>query len=202
MIDQPVTDTPLAAIVNSLDFLDKLASVGMGVEYAASGRTDGISNQELLRIHAEDGVTRKDGRNIKRNALPDERDVLKCAEAFAAEIEKHLARVGEVGSRGKVVTQEAAAKQAGAAALKRCGIIYRDALKTNIEKQQNADGSRMETVEQDRYAKNRKRLYNIAESIVFQASSQLVNAVNNGKFTVYYDRNKILKMLSIADGSI
>jgi len=194
------------AAAAAVDFLAKLCALGVGVSYVVTPRVGGkISNAEIVRIHAEEGVNRDDIGNVKRSLYPSENQINVLTKVFAEEVAKHLEKIGKEytrrvmpsdGAQGpaqmvtKTFTEEKQVKQAGASALKKVAVIYRDAMKANLDAQQNTDGSAMRSVKED-YAIKRMEQHSVDPSAVFQATGQLENAFENGKYVLYYDPSKI-----------
>jgi hypothetical protein len=189
----------------AVDFLKQLMQVGVGVQYVSAPRNDGISNAEIIRIHAEEGVNRKDVGNVKRSLYPNESQINALTKVFTDEVTKHLLRIGQeytrrikpaAGASGPaqqvtmVRTEEKQVKQAGASALKKVAVIYHDHMEENLTAQKNTDGTPMRSVKDD-YAIRRLREHSVDPSAVFQATGQLENAFEAGKYILYYDPSKI-----------
>lgn len=206
----------------AVDFLQQLMQAGVGIQYVVAPRVGGgISNAEIIRIHAEEGVQRNDIGNVKRSLYPNQEQINALTKVFADEVTKHLVKIGkeytrrvgpgktsialEAGFSGpvqqvatfgpaqmvtKTYTEEKQVKQAGASALNKVAKIYHGHMANNLEASRNTDGSPMMSVKDD-YAEKRLRLHSVDPGIVFQATGQLENAFQNGKYKLYYDPSKI-----------
>jgi hypothetical protein len=60
----------------------------------------------------------------------------------------------------------------------------------NLDASRNTDGTPMHSVKDD-YAIRRMNQHSVDPGIVFQATGQLENAFQNGKYKLYYDPSKI-----------
>ena len=131
---EPQNNNNAGASAAAVDFLAQLVRIGIGIEFASESRTGGgIGNGEIIRIHAVEGVKRNDIGTVKRSIYPNEQQVYKAGEVFAAAVAKQLERIGKeytrrigpgAGMSGPkqqitgVYTEEKQVKQAGASALK------------------------------------------------------------------------------------
>jgi len=94
------------------------------------------------------------------------------------------------------VTIDQATKQAIAASLRDSAKIYQAEIARLISSQTNTDGSQMEKVTDD-YAEQRKRTWSISNSVVFQASGQLLRAIKSGTYKLFYDKKRIDAIKSV-----
>jgi hypothetical protein len=205
----PITGNNNAeAAAAAVGFLAQLVQIGIGIEFASPPRKGGeIGNGELVRIHAVEGVKRKTGEVIKRSIYPNEQQVYKAGEAFAAAVAKQLERIGKEYTRrvgpGKGIqgpkqqitgtyTEERQVKAAGASALKAAAVIYHDAMEENLDSMKNTDGSSMREVKED-YALRRLSEHGVSPSAIMQATGQLESAFQSGQYKLYYKPGEMTK---------
>jgi hypothetical protein len=201
MADDITGASNAGAAAAAVDFLAQLVKIGIGIEFASEPRVGGgIGNGEIIRIHAVEGVKRNDIGVVKRSIYPNEQQVYKAGEAFAAAVAKHLSRIGQeytrrigpgAGMEGPkqqitgTYTEEKQVKQAGASALKAAAVVYHDDMKLNLDSMKNTDGTSMQSVK-DNYALRRLSEHMVSPSAIMQATGQLESAFEAGKYTLYY----------------
>lgn len=194
------------AAMEAIGFIEKLSTMGLGVQFLSGARSDSkISNAEIIRIHATEGVKRKDGTVIKRSIYPGEKTIEECGRVFAKKVAKHMERIGKEYTRRigpgkdmfgpvqqitKKYDEDKEAKQAGADALKSCAVVYRDAMVENLSNQTDSNGMQLASVTEN-YAMRRLVAHGVSPDAVFQATGQLENAFEKGRYVLYYDPAKI-----------
>lgn len=167
----------VAAMENTMKMIQEMGATVAGIQLDADTRDNGITNAELLLIHAE-GIESKTG-TVVRNVLATPLDVNEMAAAFMDKASEVLEGISDDPAEESEIKRKA--NQAMAKGLKDGAQIYRKKLMQRVNDGMASDGNPLDPVTPE-YAAQRLRKYGVPASAVFKASGDLLNNLARGRF--------------------
>ncbi len=170
-------------IARMLEILSKSNSGGEWYSDARQNPKD-PSNKQIIEYLAEQG------RDIRAN-IQEQED---AAQLFANEIVRQMSRVGRVTKNKVKITAEQQAKAGIIGGIRKAMKYIAGSMSERVKSGTTNDESKAKAVT-EKYAKQRKRKYGVAESVVYIATRQLATALLEGKIKIFYKNKKSAKAL-------
>lgn len=200
-------DTGIDGAVEALSALQIAIDAGAGITYLDDDRNDGKTNKQILEWHAQ-GVRTKEGL-VKRDITLTDEDRDKAAKIFeesyrefiekkqrSRQPKKATKKSGGAfrqglrrGAKGDISGKNDA-KAALASAMRKAAKSLTEVFKERWQGQKDNKGASLRKVTRP-YAADRLRRNNIAEDVVFERTGQLGRGIEQGRYELFFDPDRV-----------